>query len=173
MPEAIALEFDSPTGDRLTFEWAPEAFAAVDPSSPSPHPLWTLGGELDWDDVDAVRGLTARLGDGRVLAIAALRPAGAEGHGEELVAGAIGDGDSFSQLEQPLLSTEYGPDGRPRRIGLEIWLSDDGPALRVAGDANAVDESRTEAGIVRVAAALTLRDSAGEGAGAFDTLSRA
>src|SRR5687767_9374239 len=109
IPEAVAVQFESPTGDSLRFDWRPEAFAAFDPSTPPPEPVWTLGGELDWGELDAVRVLSARLGDGRMLAIAALRPAGAA-HGEEVVAGVIGDGTAFAQLEEPLVSTEYGPD---------------------------------------------------------------
>ena len=172
MPEALALEFDSPTGDRLTFEWKPEAFAAVDPASPPAEPLWTLGGELDWDDLEAVRVLTARLGDERVLGLVALRPAGARGHGEELVTGAVGDGTSFAQLEDPLLSTEYGPDNRPRRVGLEVYPGDDGLALRIAGEARAVEASES-GGVRRVAAALELRGPHGTGAGALDILAPA
>src|SRR5688500_18353186 len=85
MPEALALQFQAPTGDRLAFEWLPGASDALAPSTPPSEPALTLGGELDWDLVEAVRVLTARLGDGRVLAVAALRPAGAEGHGDELI----------------------------------------------------------------------------------------
>ena len=172
MAEALGLEFESPDGDALRFEWLPGAFDAIDASAPPPEPVWTLGGELDWDAIEAVRVLSARLGDGRVLAIVALRPAGAEGHGDEVVAGAIGDGESFSQLEEPLLSTEYGPDGRPRRIGLEVYLASEGPALRIAGDVTSAAGS-AGGGVVRVAAALEVRGAGPSGAGAFDTLARA
>ncbi len=173
MPEALALQFESPTGDRLDFEWWPDAFARLEPSAPPADPVWTLGGELDWDEVDSVRVLSARLGDGRLVAIAALRPAGAAGHGEDLVAGAIGDGESFSGIAEPLISIEYGPDGRPRRVGLEIYPSEDGLALRVAGDVAALSASVT-GGVERVAAALEIRGGADRGgAGVLDTLARA
>jgi hypothetical protein len=171
MAEALALQFQAPTGDELRFEWQPDAFDALDASAPLAEPVWTLGGELDWDEVDAVRVLSARLGDGRRLAVVALRPAGASGHGDELVAGAIGDGESFAGLSEPLLSTEYGPDGSPRRLGLEVYPADDGPALRIAADVTAVTAS-TAGGVERIATALSVRDGAGEGAGAFDTLKR-
>ena len=170
MPEALALQFQAPTGERLDFEWWPDAFDGLDPAAPPSAPAWTLGGELDWDQIEAVRVLTARLGDGRVLAVAALRPAGAEGHGDELVAGAIGDGESFSQLSETLLSTEYGPDGLPRRIGLELYPGGEGMALRIAGDVSGVTSSLT-GGVQRTAAALVMRGPDGEGAGAFDILS--
>jgi hypothetical protein len=172
MAEALALEFDAPTGEALRFEWRPDAFAAIDPAAPAADPPWTLGGQLDWDEIEMVRVLTARLGDGRLLAIAALRPAGAEGHGDELIAGALGDGDSFTQLAQTLLSAEYGPDGRPRRVGLELYPADDGLALRIAGDVTALTAA-VDGGVERVAASLAVRDPEGDGAGAFETLSRA
>ncbi len=170
MAEALGLEFEAPTGETLRFEWPPGAFESVDGSTPAPEPLWSLGGELDWDEVDAVRVLSARLGDGRLLAVAALRPAGGD-HGDELVAGAIGDGEAFSQLEWTLLSTEYGPDDLPRRVGLELHEADDGLALRIAGDVTAVAASVT-GGVQRIAAALVVRGPGGDadGAGAFDTL---
>jgi hypothetical protein len=172
MAEALALQFQAPTGDVLRFDWQPDAFDALDGSAAPAEPVWTLGGELDWDEVDAVRVLTARLGDGRRLAVVALRPAGAAGHGDELVAGAIGDGESFSGLDEPLLSTEYGPDGGPRRLGLELYPVDDGLALRIAADVTAVTSSAT-GGVALIAAALTVRDGGGTGAGTFDTLKRA
>jgi hypothetical protein len=169
MAEALALQFQAPTGDVLRFEWQPDVFAALDTAAPPAEPVWTLGGELDWDEVDAVRVLTARLGDGRRLAVVALRPAGASGHGDELTTGAIGDGQSFTTLDRPLLSTEYGPDGGPRRLGLEVYPADDGPALRIAADVTAVTTATT-GGVERTGTALAVRDGGGEGPGAFDAL---
>ena len=80
----------------------------------------TLAGELDWDDIDRVRVLSACLGDRRLVVVAAILPAGAEGHGEELVAGAIGNQESFDELDEALLSAEYGPGGGLQRLGLEL-----------------------------------------------------
>jgi hypothetical protein len=172
MAEALGVGFESPTGERLDFEWWAEAFERLGAASPPDQPVWTLAGELDWDEVDSVRVLSARLGDGRLLAVAALRPAGAEGHGEDLVAGAIGDGDSFSGLDQPLLSVEYDGAGTPQRIGLEVHPIDDGPVLRIAADVTATADG-TGGGVSRVAAVLAVRGPEGAGAGAFDLLSRA
>ena len=172
MPEALGLEFESPTGDALRFEWQPAAFEGLDTSAAPSEPVWTLGGELDWDEIGSVRVLSARLGDGRLLAVVALRPAGAEGHGDDLVAGAIGDGQSFAGVDQPLLSTEYDAAGQPRRVGLELYPGDDGLALRVAADVTAATGSAS-GGVGRVTAALAVRSPGGEGAGVFDLLRRA
>ena len=43
--------------------------------------------------------------------------------------------ETFEQLHEALLSTEYGPDGRPRRIGLELYPAADSIPIRVAGEA--------------------------------------
>jgi hypothetical protein len=172
MPEALGLEFESPTGDALSFQWLPGAFAQLDASAPPSEPVWTLGGELDWDEIGSVRVLSARLGDGRLLAVVALRPAGAEGHGDDLVVGAIGDGEAFATVDQPLLSTEYDAAGQPRRVGLELYPGEDGLALRIAADVTAATTSAS-GGVERVAAALAVRSPGGEGAGVVDLLTRA
>jgi hypothetical protein len=171
MGEAIALEFVDPNGDPLRIEWRADALAALDPAGSGQLPPWRLGGELDWDEVSELRLLSGRLGDRRLLAVAALRPAEAEGHGDEVVAGASGSVDSLERLGETLLSTEYGPEGEPRRIGLELYRADGGMPLRVAGDATAVASS-LEGGVARTSAALELRAAGDLGVGVLDILRR-
>lgn len=93
------------------------------------------------------RILSGAFADGRLLAVAALRPAGAGGHGEEAVAGAlVRDGEPVV-LDEVLLSVEYAPDGGPRRLGLELYERPDSLPLRVAGDVEgrpAPEQSRFE-----------------------------
>jgi len=166
--EHVALEFEAPTGDRLNFEWDAELIDRLGSEAPA-QPLWTLGGELDWDEIERVRVLSARLGDARLLVIAAILPAGAEGHGDELVAGAVGDRDAFEQLDEALVSAESGADGQPRRIGLELYAGSQALALRLSGSVRS--RSATEhAGVLRTAALLDLSD---DGHGVLDILSRA
>lgn len=172
MAEALALEFEAPTGEMLRFEWEADRLASFEPARPAAEPVWRLGGELDWDEIEAVRVLSVRLDDGRLIAIVALRPAGAPGHGEDVVAGAIGDPESFEQLDETLISTEFGSDGMPSRVGLELYASPDAIPLRVAGDVNAT-ASTLEGGLRRISAALTVRAAGDEGAGALDLLTRA
>lgn len=168
--EALTLGFDAPSGEQLRFEWNAEDLEGSG-REPGDAPAWSLSGELDWDEVERVRVLSARLDDGRLLAIAALRPAGAPGHGTELVTGAVGEPGSFSALDEALLSTEYGADRLPRRIGLELYPDADGIAMRIAGDVSAV-ESSVAGGVKRMSATLTLR-GAGGGNGSLDLLERA
>ena len=72
--------------------------------------------------------------DGGLLALTALRPNGAGGHGEEEVAAVLCDPDGAPvEVSEALLSTEYGPDGVQRRATLELWPGEDGQPLRGAG----------------------------------------
>jgi hypothetical protein len=72
--------------------------------------------------------------DGGLLALSALRPAGAAGHGEEELAVVLCDPDGAPvEVSEALLSTEYGSDGVQRRASLELWVDGDGQPLRGAG----------------------------------------
>ena len=137
MPELVALEFTDPGGEVLRVEWDAAALAGLVAPAADAGPAWRLSGELDWDELEGLRILSGRLGPERLLTIASLRPKGAQGHGEEIVAGTMGDAAHFDQLEEVLLSTEYGPDAAVRRIGLELYRDEAVLPLRIAGDVRA------------------------------------
>lgn len=172
MTGGLALEFIDPSGEPLRIEWDSGALTALDPSTPGSEPVWALGGELDWDEIETLRIVSGHLDDGRLLAIAALRPAGADGHGDEVVAGGLGDGEAFDQLSEALFSTEYGPDGLPRRIGVELYRDDGGLPVRIAGDATAT-RTEVEGRVRRLSTALALRSSGATGVGVLDVLTLA
>jgi hypothetical protein len=73
--------------------------------------------------------------DGGLLALSAVRPQSADGHGEESVAALLcGPDGAPVEVSETLLSTEYGPDGVQRRATLELWLDgEEGQPLRGAG----------------------------------------
>jgi hypothetical protein len=81
------------------------------------------------------RSIGVVFADGGLLAVSAVRPEGAGGHGEESVAAVICGADGAPvQVSETLLSTEYGPDGVQRRATLELWLDgEEGQPLRGAG----------------------------------------
>lgn len=82
--------------------------------------------------------------DGGLLALSAERPAGADGHGEELVRAVVCDPDGAPiEISETLLSTEYGADGVQRRATLELWAGDEGQPLRGAGTLISATEVRT------------------------------
>jgi hypothetical protein len=155
MSEVVAVEFESPNGEALRVEWPAEALSEQTGAGTGDRP-WRLDGEIDWDEVEALRVLGAGLGDGRAVALAALRPAGAGGHGDELVAGVLVIDGEVEELAETLLSTEYGPDGLPRRVGLELYRPDDPVPLRVAADVQEAWAGR-DGGLKNVRAALTVR----------------
>jgi hypothetical protein len=73
--------------------------------------------------------------DGGLLALSAVRPERAGGHGDEEVAAVLCGADGApAEVSETLLSTEYGPDGVQRRVTLELWLDEEaGAPLRGAG----------------------------------------
>jgi hypothetical protein len=81
------------------------------------------------------RSIGIAFADGGLLALSAVRPASAEGHGEEQVAAVLcGPDGAPSEVSETLLSTEYGPDGVQRRATLELWVDGEaGQPLRGAG----------------------------------------
>lgn len=169
MADVVALEFADPAGEALRIEWDESALAALDPRGANGDPAWRLGGELDWDEVEALRVVSGRLGDGRLIALAAVRPSGGPGHGAEVVACALGEPGSLEAVTEALLSTEYGPDGMPRRIGLELQAGEDAIPERVAGDAVETRVERSGA-VERTSVALELRAGGTSGAGTIDVL---
>lgn len=168
----LVFEFADPAGDSLRISWDGEALANLDPGARAESPPWALAGELDWDEIAALRMLSARLPDGRLIAIVALRPVAATGHGDEVMTGAVARADGFEGLEQTLLSTEYDAEGLPRRVGLELYPEERGMPMRVAGEVT--DTAVAEhGGVRRLSALLTLRSAGMAGVGVLDVLSAA
>jgi hypothetical protein len=88
------------------------------------------------DDGQIVRrSIGIAFSDGGLLALSAVRPAMAQGHGEEVVAAVLcGPDGAPAEVAETLLSTEYGPDGVQRRATLELWIDgEDGQPLRGSG----------------------------------------
>jgi hypothetical protein len=171
MSAELAVVLAAGAGEELRVEWDEAALAALaGPAQPAEAP-WRLAGELDWDEVEALRVLSGRIEDGRVIAIAALRPAGAAGH-DDAAGGAIIVDSVAETLAEVLISTEYADGAEIRRIGLELYPDEDGMPLRVAGDATAT-ESEVDGGVSRLRVGLKLRLAGTPGAGLLEVLTRA
>jgi hypothetical protein len=115
--DGTAVEWDL---DAISRGDGERAFSITPPLEPS---RWELA-----------RMLSAAFDDGVLLALAALRPVGAHGHGEEAVAGVVVRDSEPVVADEALLSVEYDPDGTPRRVGVEIYERPDSLPLRMAGD---------------------------------------
>jgi hypothetical protein len=166
MAEPVTIGLRPSGGAEVSVELIPERLDRFDlEAGPGAEP-WRLAGRLDPGEVESLRFLSGRLGDGRALAVAALRPAGAGGHGDEVVAGLLGPADALERLAAVLLSTEYGPDGLPRRVGLELYETEEAVPLRVAGTVMEVTAQGEEE--VRVRAGLELRHGGARGGGIYE-----
>lgn len=164
MAEAIAIELTSPVGEPLRVEW-PAGPWAGGPAS------WRLAGELDWDEIEALRIVSAALPDGRGLALASVRPAGAAGHGEEIVGAVLVANGAAEEVVEALISTEYDGDGLPRRLGLELYSGADALPLRIAADVTDTSSER-DGGVVSVRATLDVRLEGKRSAGVYEILRR-
>jgi len=98
---------------------------------------------LGWENLDAVRSVSAVFEPDRAVLALARRPRGARGHGEELVNAHLLDGEEILAVEHARLSTLYDGEGRHRSAGLELWL----PGL---------DFPRRASGTVRAGASIAL-----------------
>ena len=75
-----------------------------------------------WEELQAVRSISALVDEGNGLLALARRPREAPGHGDEKVtAGLFTDGE-LHQVEEARISTVYDGGGRQRSAGLELWL---------------------------------------------------
>jgi hypothetical protein len=74
---------------------------------------------------DSLRDVAAWFEPGEGLAVLALRPRRAKGHGADVVSATLLEDGSATSVEDPRLSTTYSGDGRPRKAGLELWTHDE------------------------------------------------
>jgi hypothetical protein len=94
-----------------------------------------LWGSPDPRRIELVRALSAWFGEDRALTLAAVRPAKAKGHGDELVSGFVFEEGRPLEIDDPRLSTTYDGERRQRRAGLELWMDEQSDyARRAAGE---------------------------------------
>ena len=107
-----------------------------------------------WDELDALRTVSAIVDDGHALLALARRPRGALGHGEERVGAVLIDDGRFLEVDEARLSTVYDGDGRQRSAGLELWLRGEefprrGSGVAVAGSSLQLEEVEVHAAVFR------------------------
>jgi hypothetical protein len=110
------------------------------------------------------------------VALVSARPRKAQGHGADLLTASVFERGEARPVSDPRLSATYTADGRPLRIGLELWLDEpveddeEGPRQyprRVAGEVVGGGASAA-VGELKLEAALLRCHSRGlEGAGVF------
>jgi hypothetical protein len=75
-----------------------------------------------WEELDAVRAITALVDEQHALVALARRPRGAVGHGDEEITARLVEDDALLEVENARISTVYDGGGRQRSAGLELWL---------------------------------------------------
>jgi hypothetical protein len=168
-PAAITLE--PVNGGSLHVTWDRDALEAHLRGEPRDRPRspWSVAGEVDWGLAEEVRLVSALFEDGRAVAIAAVRPRGAPGHDRDAVAASLVSGGEPVPVAEVLLSTEYDPEGLPRRLGVELVLDPGSPPLRIAADREGEVEARRD-DVLRKTARMTFRLEGGRGAGLYEVL---
>jgi hypothetical protein len=138
MPSAdpLVLELGPSGGPVLRVEWDVEALRELSSGSRDhARPTWRLERDPDWEGASALRVISASFEDGALLGVVALRPREAPGHDADAVGAVLVSSEGeVARPHEALLSTEYGPDGRARRLGLELYEGPTDPPLRVVAD---------------------------------------
>ena len=124
-----------------------------------------------WEELQAVRSISALVDEGSGLLALARRPRDAFGHGDEQVsAGLFIDGE-LHQVEEARISTVYDGGGRQRSAGLELWLPEEEFPRRGSGQVIAGSTFELEAIQVH-AAVFRWRLDGREGIGAYELMVR-
>jgi hypothetical protein len=125
----------------------------------------------EWEELDAIRSISALVDERHALLAIARRPRGAVGHGAEEVTARLIEDDAVLPVEDARISTVYDSGGRQRSAGLELWLPGEeyprrGSGLVVAGS------SLDLAGLQVHAAVFRWRLDGREGIGAYELMLR-
>jgi hypothetical protein len=124
-----------------------------------------------WDELDALRSVSALVDEGNALLAVASRPRGAAGHGDERVRAALLRDGELLEVEEARISTVYDGDGRQRSAGLELWTV--GEELSRRGSGQVIAGSSLELELIRVhAAVFRWRLEGRNGIGAYELMVR-
>jgi hypothetical protein len=124
-----------------------------------------------WEELDAIRSISALVDERHALLVLARRPRDAAGHDQELVrAGMLRDGE-LHEVAEARISTVYDGGGRQRSAGLELWLPGEefprrGSGLVIAGSSVDLDPVQVHAAVFR------WRLDGREGIGAYELMVR-
>jgi hypothetical protein len=120
-----------------------------------------------WEDLDALRSLSAIFDRAHAFLALARRPRGAPGHGQEDVAAWLLRAGEPLAVDDARISTVYDGEGRQRSAGLELWLSEEDFPRRASGTVVAGSSLQLE-GIDVHLAIFRWRMEEREGIGAYE-----
>jgi len=124
-----------------------------------------------WEELQAVRTISALVDDDNGMLAVARRPAGAPGHGDERVDAVLFSEGEAHEVEEARISTVYDGGGRQRSAGLELWLPGEEYPRRGSGQVIAGSSFELEALEVH-AAIFRWRLDGREGVGAYELMVR-
>jgi hypothetical protein len=124
-----------------------------------------------WEELQAVRSISALVDEGTGLLALARRPRDAPGHGAEEVRAALFADGELHEVEEARISTVYDGGGRQRSAGLELWLPGEEYPRRGSGQVIAGSTFNLEAIQVH-AAVFRWRLDGREGIGAYELMVR-
>jgi hypothetical protein len=120
-----------------------------------------------WDELQALRTVSALVDEGTGLLAVARRPRDAPGHGDEEVRAVLFSEGEPHDVEEARISTVYDGGGRQRSAGLELWLPGEDFARRGSGSAVAGSTLELE-GVTAHVAVFRWRVEGREGVGGYE-----
>jgi hypothetical protein len=168
-------------GRSLALAGASEAPVARTGSEPGGVELCRVTGDITADGVrcaalpdgrlDSLRLVAAWFPEDRSFALLSGRPAGVAGQDRDAIAvQVLGEPEGMTVFD-PRLSTTYGSDGAPRRMGIELWIgeTEDGDQYprRVAGEVTGATAHDAGGGWRWHAYALRCHSRGADGAGVY------
>jgi hypothetical protein len=125
----------------------------------------------EWEELDALRSISALVDEQHALIALARRPRGAVGHGDEEVTARLVEDDAVLEVETARISTVYDGGGRQRSAGLELWLPGEDYPRRGSGQVIAGSSLDLQGLQVHVAV-FRWRLDGREGIGAYELMTR-
>jgi hypothetical protein len=107
-----------------------------------------------WEELDAVRSVSAIIDEQNGLLALARRPRDAPGHGDEEIRAVLIENGALRPVEEARISTVYDGGGRQRSAGLELWLPGEdyphrGSGLVIAGSSFDLEAVQVHAAVFR------------------------
>ena len=124
-----------------------------------------------WEELDAVRSISALVDERHALLALARRPRDAVGHGDEEITARLIEDDAVLAVENARISTVYDGSGRQRSAGLELWVPGEEYPRRGSGQVIAGSSLDLE-GLQVHAAVFRWRLDGREGIGAYELMLR-
>ena len=124
-----------------------------------------------WEELDAVRSISALVDERHALLVLARRPRDAVGHGHEEITARLIEDDAVLEVADACIATVYDGSGRQRSAGLELWVPGEEYPRRGSGQVIAGSSLDLE-GLQVHAAVFRWRLDGREGIGAYELMLR-